>query len=348
MPLTSAKSELLPRASALVLLVGISYILWIVLEPYRLRSLASVIPLLFAAQIFVNDGIESFLVNKFYKTWWFKFLIAPGTILHELCHLIAAFASGCSIGSFSLFRINPASGTVGYVNYSNPEDKWHVIRELLVALAPFFGCGIVILAINAYLGGSLLENVGLLAVKFPDDLPGVFSSMLKAIAAYFKEVALKGGFNLILVYLQLCFAIGSAPSSQDLRNTMSSMVRHPLSALFFVLLASLVVLLPEVQISAYGIGSIIQGTITFAFKFIVYVLLLSLSVLLISLPVLAGAAWFTGIKDKAKYAVLLVAAAAFYLTEEFMELENRVVLSAVLFLVLLLVVRNPGFLLKKA
>ena len=90
-----------------------SYRVWIVLEPYKLRALATLIPVLFALQVFINDTLEAILSSKFYRTWWFKFIIAPGTILHELCHLLAALASGCKVSSVSLFRINPASGTMG-------------------------------------------------------------------------------------------------------------------------------------------------------------------------------------------------------------------------------------------
>ncbi|MCX6694751.1 MAG: hypothetical protein NTU61_00425 [Candidatus Altiarchaeota archaeon] len=347
MSLNSASYDLKPRLMVFALLLLSSYILWIVLEPYKLRMLAAVIPVLFVIQVFLNDFLESFLINKFYKTWWFKFVVAPGTILHEICHLIAAVLTGCHVESISLFKVNPESGTLGYVKYSNPEDNWNVLREFIVGLAPFFGCGLLLLGLNIVLGGSLVKNVGVMASDAPRSLVGVLASLLKALLLFFEDTMSRGYAYIILVYMQLCFALGSAPSGQDFKNALSSIVKHPLSAIFFILLASLVVLLAESPVNVFGLGEMLSNAIIFLFKFVVYVLLISIAVLCIALPTVLAVSLFFSLKGKIKYLILLVSAALFVVTEGYMAILNRISLSLFVFLFLTFTANNPGIFLKK-
>ena len=144
------------RVLAVSCLMTLSWLLWHFLEGFDYRMMFAAIPLLFTAQITLSDALENILISKVgYRTKWFTLLLAPGTILHELCHLMAALATGCTVTKAALFKPNPSTGVLGFVSYTQPDDKWVVFREFIVGFAPFFGCGLCLFLLSIPLGGGL-------------------------------------------------------------------------------------------------------------------------------------------------------------------------------------------------
>jgi len=146
------------RILTMLAFLAVSWALWHLLDGYAYRLMFSAVLLLFAVQITLSDILEDILISKVgYRTRWFTLLIAPGTVLHEMCHLLAALATGCTVTKAAMFRPNPRTGVLGYVSYTQPADKWVVFREFIVGFAPFFGCGILLLAMSAAYGGGLMQ-----------------------------------------------------------------------------------------------------------------------------------------------------------------------------------------------
>ena len=132
-----------------------SYGLFRLTEGYALQPYVAFLPALLAVQIFLSDFLHLYLEYEVrVGRRWFNLLIAPGTILHELSHLFAAVFTGCYITRVSLFKPNPRTGLLGFVEYTQPRDKWIVFRNFLVGFAPFFGCGLILLIFQYFISGG--------------------------------------------------------------------------------------------------------------------------------------------------------------------------------------------------
>jgi len=259
--------------------------LWYVLDGFAYRMLFTALPSLFGLQVLLSDILEALLVSKVgYRTKWFALLIAPGTILHELAHLFAALATGCTVTKAALFSPNPRTGVLGYVAYTQPKDKYIVLREFIVGFAPFFGCGILLLVSNTLLSGGLASFVdgepiadfgGLL-----DFVLGVWSSVISFLSsADYGRTAV-----LALIYLQACFAVGAAPSPADLKGAFSSLYRHIISALFFIAILAFIVLASDNRLGLGGIEATLALWIGSALKFTVVVLASSTGLTALLIP----------------------------------------------------------------
>lgn len=70
----------------------------------------------------------------------FIWILAPGTIIHELSHLIVCLLFGLPVRKVSLFHYEPETGTLGHVDYAyNPLSMKDRIGASLSGLAPLVG-----------------------------------------------------------------------------------------------------------------------------------------------------------------------------------------------------------------
>lgn len=206
-------------------------------------SLALIIALL-GTMIILADLIEASLGKVFnpYSHLW-CFIIAPGTILHELGHLTACFLTRTTVTEFRLFSPNPNTGQLGYVNFAfkQSEAKWSVIKGLIIAMAPFFG------------GAAALT--GLLYLVSPDvitNMPKIEISSISALSGELEELYnnLKVGIidnnsgpswvKYLAIYGILVIGSGAAPSTTDFAVPFKQGARRWLGAILaLVFLASL-------------------------------------------------------------------------------------------------------------
>ncbi len=318
------------------------------LESYRLRNLIAVLPTLFALQIFLNDFMELYLIEELkLRGNWFKIIIAPGTILHELSHFFAALFTGCTIVSVSLFKVNPKTGVMGYVEYLQPSDKWVVFRNFVIGFAPFLGCGMMVLGLY-YLQAE--GNVVSVSVVDVESAGGLFDSLVGVLSSFYGTLVSSGlsgvSFWLIL-YLQVCFGLGAASSTQDLKEFFYSLIRRPFSTIFIGVLSCGVILLAETSFDLMGYS--VSEVIVYFLRAVVFVLLVSTSFLIVSLPLL-----FLGDKllevNVAGRAVVFFGSAAAYLSAyrlAGLSPQNTLVITAPVFLLLLVIFRYPNLFLKK-
>ncbi len=274
------------RTTTVLLLVILSYLLWIYLEDYTIRPYASFIPLLFALQVFLSDMIEFYIIKRMtFGSEWFTLFIAPGTILHELSHFIVAFFSGCYITGLSLFKPNPRTGMLGCVSYRTPMDKWSVLREYAIAFAPFFGCGTLMVLINYILGGDLAYVVDSIGFDVPDQFIDAFIMTASSLISSLLSMDYTDFFSYILLYLQMCFALGAAPSSYDFKGSFEMIYKNPLSTLFTLLFLWLMLFLSEEQLLIGGLEWYIAEGIQGFFRFVVTILLASSTLLILLFPI---------------------------------------------------------------
>ncbi|MFH1721161.1 MAG: hypothetical protein ABH950_01000 [Candidatus Altiarchaeota archaeon] len=329
------------RFISIFVLLLFSYCFWILLDGFVLRGFLALIPALFAAQLFLNDILESYLTFQLNRrSKWFTLMIAPGTILHELCHLFAAVVTGCRILDVSLFRRNPKTNVLGYVSYSQRKDKWTVFRDLFIGFAPFFGCGLMLLVIF----GVIEEYTSLDLVKAPElDLD--FKS-LSELAVFFKDItgsflaqfALLTVYPLlwILLYLELCFSLGSAPSSQDFKGVVHSIFWHPISGFFLLALFGGFFYLVE-NPGVFGIyESVFLRAVTQLFSVIILILVASVVMLILSIPLIYFVPELAEIRGVTKYIPPIIFLVIYYTI-------NNPIYAAGGFIISFVVVKYPGF-----
>jgi len=318
----------------------LSYAAYTQLHGYAIWMPATIIPILLALQVFLNDLLELYLTHKVrVRGKTYAAFFAPGTIAHEVSHLLAVLASGGEVVEARLWQPNPRSGVLGYVNYSQPKDKWSVPRSLAIAFAPLAGCGLLILAM------VVAQNPDVLWTSFTYGLDSVSEASLEMLSAfYFFDFT--SPLLWLALYLKVCFALGCAPSSQDFKGFGKSLYQHPFSTLVLLLLAYLVIQGGESTVSLYGVT--VSEIILAGANAVILVQLASVTVLAASIPLLATFSAYSKLKPALKAAAIALPL-LFYLIA--VRLLNRMpqqtaTVSVTLFLLLLLLFRYKSYFFK--
>jgi hypothetical protein len=320
------------RFFIILVFILLSIASWHLLEGFVLRNYITLIPILFSIQILLNDFIETYLFMNL-KTFWFKILIAPGTILHELSHALAARITGCRIIKMSLFRFD-SEGNLGSVEYVQLGDKLSVLRNFIVGFAPFFGCGVVLLALlnlaQDYYPGEVLTadfvNV--------ESVQSVLDSIALIMQRFYRQfLSIDVNFAIILIlYLQTCVGLGAAPSSIDLKSTFSSAVKKPMGTVILLLTFASVFYLGENQITS--------RYVILSFRWIIFILLVSTSLLIASIPFIYLGTKFVELTTPKKFFTVVITAITYPAT-------NDIFLTLLAFLMALFVLRYSWILLKE-
>lgn len=330
------------RLSLALLFITLSVVFWFLLQPYVVRNYVSLIPLLFAIQILLNDFLEIYLTYRVKMgKKWFAMIVAPGTILHELSHLFTALITGCYITSVSLFTMNPKRGVIGYVSYTQPKDKWIVFRDLIVGFSPFFGCGIVLLLIGYLQNPSTVLTPDLIHVETLGD---IMNSVILIPTNYFMFRLTILSF--VAIYFKICFALGSAPSTTDIKGFFGSLIRHPISTLFICVLFYIGLWVSEVDIDLYGHGT--SEIAVFLLKASILILLVSISTLVASIPLVFFLDKLLEINLVERATTVIVPFAAYLVLADVMALSTKLAITSALILsaVLLVIFRYPKLFVK--
>jgi len=302
------------RGESLLILALSSILFWLALEGLALRSVLTLLPILFAVQIMLTDLVDAYLLkHTSTQTRWFKLFMAPGTILHELSHLFAALATGCIVTRVSLFKPNPKTGTLGYVQYQQPIDKWIVVRDIIIGFSPFFGCGLFLFLVNLLAGGGLLRYAFSLHVSQLDQIFFIHSDTASLLLVNIMSLDLSTMTGILLLYLQATFAFGASSSSTDLKNAFTSMYRHPIGMIFLLILLFLLLFLSEKPYGLLGFGDDIAGGIRIFLSLSLILVLVSQIILILSLPVLALSVQYLRIRGGERYVPPILAAATLLL-----------------------------------
>ncbi len=322
------------RLSIILSFVLLGLVSWYLLEGFETRAYVALIPFLFAVQISLNDLLELYVVGRLRRNM-FNLVIAPGTVAHELSHLIAAMLTGCEIRKVKLFSPDSRTGNLGYVEYAPERDEFEFLRNLLVAFAPFFGCGILLillLNISSAVTGQNLLDFGIMDVK------DSFSIIIKNFIDQFHYLDAYPALVLI-IYLQLCLGLGSAPSSQDFRVSLRSLRKKWVSVMLLLLIAVSLIMIGEYAhlLGDYGIQ--LSGAVRTGLRFSVVVLSVSILFLVLSVPFVFVLIRFSEIGTNGKLVSLIITLLVLILT-------NSVVLSVCVFLLLLSLIRYPRVFLK--
>lgn len=335
------------NSHTIIIFILLALISWYLFSEFSLRNYIFLIPLLFAIQILLNDLLESYLSRKL-KAKYFSIVIAPGTIVHEISHAFAAKITGCRIKRISFFNPGQRSGVLGFVEYIQPRDRFHVIRNLLIGFAPFFGCGIFLITIFNYLAQQNPDinaiNLGLVEIE---DLNGILPTMISIIEKFYEQLIfldLSNPIILLILYLEFSLSLGTAPSSKDFGDFFRSVAKYKLQTLSIILLIISIILLTEYAPGKYGISYIM----VLAFKWVVLILMISLSLLLISIPLAYIIINTTEIRGIYKVIPPLSFFLIYFSMTKILNSPREISLisSVILFLTSLFILRYPRFFIK--
>lgn len=239
----------------LILLLGVvGAVICAALNSLPMSGYAALILILLAAQMFLKDISDVYASHVFkpFSFWW-MILVAPGTILHEISHAAAVIITGGELRTVSLFKPDPDTGTLGNVEYTRPEDGMVVLRDMIVSMAPFFGCGAVILACISQMSPGLLNTS--LSSYSPDTM-GVALQLRDTAVVMAKSL---GSLNMhnpldwMLIYLLACFSLGAAPSTADFKSTLKTIRLHPYGGIVAIMAIFLLVYFGEYLTDAYAL-----------------------------------------------------------------------------------------------
>ncbi|MBI4361681.1 MAG: hypothetical protein HY558_00755 [Euryarchaeota archaeon] len=254
--------------------VALYFAMGLLLPGSPVRDYGSLVLLFLGVQVVLKDVADVWVgrVFKPYSLWW-KVLLAPGTVVHEVSHLVGVVAMGCRVKEFVPFKPDPETGTLGYVAYVPPRGALALPRDLVIGLAPLFGCGLVTLGILLVLAPGSLQPGVVRAGSFGDlfsSIVGVAGDLLGALGG----LPLKSWTTWVLFYLLLCFGFGAAPSTPDFKNPWKTAVKSPLSIGVLALLVFLFLFFGE--------------RFLFVYRWLLWVSLLSVLLLGASLVLLAA------------------------------------------------------------
>ncbi len=148
-----------------------------------------------------------------------------GVPVHELSHVLMCLVFRHRIERVALFRPDPRTGTLGYVDHSwDRRSPWQVVGAFFVGIAPLLGGSAAILGLLGLLvPGALVlpaaPAIGLLRDGAWAAVAVELSRPVEATALAVAERALCGDWR-PWAFLYAAFCIGShiSPSPQDLRG----------------------------------------------------------------------------------------------------------------------------------
>lgn len=186
------------------------------------------------------------------RDWLFYLLLAPGTIVHELCHLVACLVTLTRVYEVHLFQLRrEGDGTVqlGEVEHANTDP----IRNFLIAMAPLLGASLLIYGLSVWL---LPKNESW-------------------------EMLLRSGWTYLFLVIVFFIALGLSPSRQDLKALPAFLITVSVVGL----VGYIVVLAFPKSWNLSGAGRTVEASLKTANTGLVFVLVVVAVVLGVSIVV---------------------------------------------------------------
>ena len=136
----------------------------------------------------LSNLLTRLLSRTLRRDWVYYLLLAPGTIIHELCHTVASLVLLVPVREVHPFRLRrEPDGTVQLGEVVH--DSTDPIRNFLIATAPLFGAAGIIYGLSVWM------------------LPKGVSW----------EQLLRSGWTYLFLVIVFLIALGLSPSRQDLK-----------------------------------------------------------------------------------------------------------------------------------
>jgi hypothetical protein len=181
----------------------------------------------FVSQLTFKSLEKSFGSRGVYLVAWL------GTPIHELGHALFCVIFGHRIESISLFRPDPATGTLGYVYHKwNPKNPWQVLGNFFIGVGPMvLGCAglfalfYFLIPGSAGVWDSLSDSIN--AVSGGSLIAGYFHVFGNATLAIIRIIFNPANLPLwqfwLFLYLSLCIASNIRLSWADFKGSLSGL-----------------------------------------------------------------------------------------------------------------------------
>lgn len=162
------------------------------------------------AIVFLSFSVEK-LWAKYINNKALRIFLLPGAAAHELSHAVLCLITGTTIKNLNVFKLKEND-----IQYEKP--KLSVVGNFLIAAAPIFGCGIILIFLAAFLGSSAGLN---------DPIPDVtawyshaeylIKTIKATIMAFWEQITLHRTRPLIFIPLAIIFTVSMSPSRNDIK-----------------------------------------------------------------------------------------------------------------------------------
>lgn len=173
-------------------------------------SLAVIIIAIF----FLSFAINMLLLNSVGP--FYRLVVVPGVIVHELSHAFACFVTGAKVTEISMFKKDGGEVRHGH-------SKLPVLGPIFISIAPFIVGALIIFLLSKLIG---FKSVNLTEYDFNPQ------NIALLIRTTFGTLDLSKAKTWIALYLVLSIAVTMIPSVQDMKNILFSLI-----ALFIIIFA---------------------------------------------------------------------------------------------------------------
>lgn len=197
------------------------------------------------------------LLAKSFPINFYRFLVAPGVILHELSHVLFCALTGAKVRRITLF-----SKKGGEVLHG--PSKIPIVGQMLISLAPLAGGTLALYFTTQFFVPEILtyqNQIGL-------DSKGL-SQLLLASFKNFSRLNYTNWQDILYLYLVLSFAAAMAPSKQDLQHIYWSL------GLILIILVAASFLFPDFRLVFLNLITQASGFYLFGLGMLIFAFLIA-------------------------------------------------------------------------
>ncbi len=167
-------------------------------------------------------------------TAWF------GTPFHEYGHAFFAKLFRHKIDSMALFKPNPETGELGFVNHSyNPKSFYQSIGNFFIGAAPMIFGSLILVFFLYLLVPNSSDIFGSLANN-QENFLGILKGAGNALLKLFTLENIKTWYFWIFLYMSFCVASHIAPSKADRKGLWKGLILIIISLVFINILTLLI------------------------------------------------------------------------------------------------------------
>lgn len=160
---------------------------------------------------------------------WYAFLLWPGVIVHEISHLIGAVITLTPVRGFSVYPEGISNGgrVLGFVKHDQPRGA---ISLIIVSAMPFIGGTLALQFLTFFILPTFPQTIAI-----PNQCS--LSSLIifnQFVTDAWQAILLGGSASWLFLYLVLSISAHLAPSSEDLRHTITGLVGLFVAAILII------------------------------------------------------------------------------------------------------------------
>ena len=160
--------------------------------------------------VFLSYGVEK-LWSRYFNNKITQLALFPGTATHVLSHAFLCILTGATIKNLNIFKLGKNE-----ILFVKPKISY--LGNFLIAAAPIFGSGLIILLLLTILGGSVgIEQ----QLSDPNDVYRYMTDLMQAVQSnivfFWEQISDQNIFFVVFISLSVILTISMAPNNQELK-----------------------------------------------------------------------------------------------------------------------------------